>query len=637
MKPLFCHLILLAEPCSFAGKNVPSDMFRVAFTLIGLITFLTTLCGCAKVGPPPGGPVDKTPPEIAATYPHEGTINFDPGELIELEFSEAIKRESVAASFTVSPPPPGKVKAKWRGKKLKLIFDPPLLEDKTYVLTLGTQLKDMRGVAQENSFHLAFSTGDKLDRGAVKGKLYCKEEEVFGWFVSGYLLDEFADNINDNQLNSQRDPDPSSEPPHASTQAAADGSWELRNLRQGRWRIFAYSDKDKDHLWTPGLDLLAVPSMDVDVIEPTLLEQSDDMTAVVDSIEVELPDTEPTAQFLALVGKPRVQLPFPIRTSARTKDLVGIRFDRKLPSLDASYDVGESVEIIETWYDPGDSSRVMLKLKESFAEDSLKIIVSGSFGTTATLDTTLTVSMKNAPDSDTLGPQLLLTIPELGKRLFSKANRVIFIFNEPVKPPVLELEESKGAILSETDNDSLPDSVVITASILAIAGSGDTLRLKLENDDPFAWDISVDPGESKGSIRFELFGDNISDLNGNTLFDSLLSYNYEYLPDDSLGTISGTVDAGSGDGVINLVLNHLEDKYPSRELMLKDEQNFLFESVPAGKWWLEGWLDSDSNGVFTPGSAVPFEPSDIYTQSSDTIFVRARWESGENKLVFPQN
>lgn len=71
--------------------------------LLLLLSFL--FFACAIQGPPSGGPVDRTPPEIVQTSLLPGTINV-PMDLneVQITFSERIKEGSERNNLFISPP-----------------------------------------------------------------------------------------------------------------------------------------------------------------------------------------------------------------------------------------------------------------------------------------------------------------------------------------------------------------------------------------------------------------------------------------------------------------------------------------------------------------------------------------------------
>ena len=118
-----------------------------------LISVLVALLlGCAKVGPPTGGPVDKEPPRILSHYPESDALEVARDTKVEIVFSEPMNREQTEAAIFTSPT--GPLQLAWRGRRLRIAM--PLAEERTYVLTVGTGARDLRGNALTKSLYLGF-------------------------------------------------------------------------------------------------------------------------------------------------------------------------------------------------------------------------------------------------------------------------------------------------------------------------------------------------------------------------------------------------------------------------------------------------------------------------------------------------
>ncbi|OPX22114.1 MAG: hypothetical protein B1H02_06605, partial [Candidatus Latescibacteria bacterium 4484_107] len=139
----------------------------VGIFLVGWILF----CSCAKRGFPPGGPEDKTPPEIVATQPAGGALNVALDEKIEISFSERMDPRSVEKATFVSPNPEGTLDFNWNGKQVGIEFPSGLKADRTYVVTVGTGARDERRNRLKESYSFAFSTGGRLSSGEIRGRV----------------------------------------------------------------------------------------------------------------------------------------------------------------------------------------------------------------------------------------------------------------------------------------------------------------------------------------------------------------------------------------------------------------------------------------------------------------------------------
>ena len=219
-----------------------------------LISILAALLlGCAKVGPPTGGPVDKEPPRILSHYPESDALEVAQDTEVEIVFSEPMNREQTEAALFTSPA--GPLQLSWHGPRLRIAM--PLAEERTYVLTVGTGARDLRGNALTKSFTLAFATGSQLDQGLVRGRVYQDHQPVAGAYVWAYDLGTFSGEIGLDE-------------PSYQTQSGADGGYEFVRLAPGHYRVLAFRDANRNAL--PDADeWLALPASSVEVEEEEVL------------------------------------------------------------------------------------------------------------------------------------------------------------------------------------------------------------------------------------------------------------------------------------------------------------------------------------------------------------------------------
>ena len=219
-----------------------------------LISVLVALLlGCAKVGPPTGGPVDKEPPRILSHYPESDALKVARDTEVEIVFSEPMNREQTEAALFTSPA--GPLQLSWHGPRLRIAM--PLAEERTYVLTVGTGARDLRGNALTKSFTLAFATGSQLDQGLMRGRVYQDHQPVAGAHVWAYDLGTFSGEVGLDE-------------PSYQTQSGADGGYEFARLAPGHYRVLAFRDANRNAL--PNADeWLALPASSVEVGEEEAL------------------------------------------------------------------------------------------------------------------------------------------------------------------------------------------------------------------------------------------------------------------------------------------------------------------------------------------------------------------------------
>ncbi|MCS7176994.1 MAG: Ig-like domain-containing protein [Candidatus Kapabacteria bacterium] len=241
------------------------------------------LAGCANPLLPPGGPPDREPPQVVSTEPVSGTTHFR-GNTIVLRFSEFVDKASVLASLSLQPQKPWRATWDWLGKTLSLRFTEPLDSNTTYVLTLGTDYRDIAGNTAAAAVSVVFSTGERIDRGQIEGRLV--DAQPAGVFVLAYPLA----NLQPDTLN----------PAHTRarywTQVGTAGTFRLQGLPDGEYRLFALRDADRDGLYTEGRDGIGTTVESVFVRADTPAVALLRLNPVLDQAPPELMDVRPQSQ-----------------------------------------------------------------------------------------------------------------------------------------------------------------------------------------------------------------------------------------------------------------------------------------------------------------------------------------------------
>ena len=210
------------------------------------------LCyACAKVGPPQGGPLDETPPQILSHSPNVDQLNVSLERSVEIVFSEPMDHRRTEEAIFVSPGDP--LGFQWRGRTLRI--DLGLRSERTYVVTVGTGARDLRNNALEQSFSLAFATGARLDQGALRGRVYQRQVPLRGAHIWAYDLSDFRGEVG-------------LEKPAYQTQSGVDGQYEFLRLAPGRYGLLAFVDDNKDG-FPSSEEWVGLPARDV-VVSDTL-------------------------------------------------------------------------------------------------------------------------------------------------------------------------------------------------------------------------------------------------------------------------------------------------------------------------------------------------------------------------------
>lgn len=203
----------------------------VILAMLGLL-----LWSCATPVSPTGGPKDVTPPEVVTTTPPNGSVLFS-GKEIAITFNEFVQVKELNNQMIISPPLKEMPDAILRRKTLHLTFKEPLRPNSTYNIFFGKGIADLTEGNALDNFTFSFATGPVLDSLSMEGKVLdaFSMAPVKETFVM--LYDSIYDSV------------PYLSRPYYLARTEEDGSFRLRNLRQGRYLLFALGDKNNNYLY----------------------------------------------------------------------------------------------------------------------------------------------------------------------------------------------------------------------------------------------------------------------------------------------------------------------------------------------------------------------------------------------------
>ena len=196
------------------------------------IVVLFWLSSCANPMAPTGGAKDEIAPQILESSPRNKSVSVKP-QNVSLRFNEYFVLDNPSQNITISPLVEGALEYIVKGKTLLIkLPKTPLQENTTYTINFGAALKDNNEGNIQDSFTYVFSTGLFLDSlsftGNVNNALTSVAEEGF---VVG-LYKEAADSIVFTRK------------PDYYTKTKKDGSFRLENLKEGKYKLFAFKDEN---------------------------------------------------------------------------------------------------------------------------------------------------------------------------------------------------------------------------------------------------------------------------------------------------------------------------------------------------------------------------------------------------------
>ena len=146
-------------------------MFLNQLNKILLALCLLVLFSCASVKAPQGGPLDSDPPKLKSTTPAILT-NLNQGQQITLYFNEFIKEESLKNAIELFPTVNQKIDFEYYGKEVIITLPSNLDKDKTYVISLNSNLSDEQNVKLNENIVIPISLSNSINQATIKGKIF---------------------------------------------------------------------------------------------------------------------------------------------------------------------------------------------------------------------------------------------------------------------------------------------------------------------------------------------------------------------------------------------------------------------------------------------------------------------------------
>ncbi len=240
----------------------------VSVLLAGWVwVWILALYSCANIGNPNGGPYDEQPPKFVSSIPVPNSINYK-GQKIEILFDELIQLDNPTENVIITPPQRLLPVIQASGKKVKVELQDSLKEDMTYTFDFTNSIADNNEKNVLENFTFAFSTGDVIDSLEISGTLLNASNLEPMPSISIGLHSNLADSAFQTL-------------PFDRTSRTNDrGQFTVRNIKPGKYRIYALNDVNRDYKFDqPGediafLDSVFVPTFTMEMRHDTLWKDS---------------------------------------------------------------------------------------------------------------------------------------------------------------------------------------------------------------------------------------------------------------------------------------------------------------------------------------------------------------------------
>ena len=212
--------------------------------LAALLALVTVLAGgCARKGPPSGGPPDLVPPTLLAADPDSGSARVPLDARLSVTFSEGMEPRSAGDAVALAPRVDIRQR-RWHGRTLTLVLDDTLRASQTYTLFVSSAARDRHGNRMIAGRTIVFSTADTFPPGLIEGRIQArgfKAEGTYLWCYRG-----------------GRAPDSTARDFDALGLADEDGHFRISGLAvPGQYRLWAFVDLNLNRSFEPDKDVLA--------------------------------------------------------------------------------------------------------------------------------------------------------------------------------------------------------------------------------------------------------------------------------------------------------------------------------------------------------------------------------------------
>lgn len=547
---------------------------------------IIALAGCAAQGPPGGGPVDVTGPQLVSVIPENGSIRIDLKPKIEMTFSETINPRTAEGTLIVSPRLKTTPVTKTTRKKVSIGLLEPLQANTTYIFSYARNLQDYQKNPTSDDIKLAFSTGDSLDEGKIIGTVYQIPDKKAAMIWVFRKQDAFPDSL------------PAQKPDYAAA-VTGTGSYEVSNLPVGDFRLIAHVPPAAK----PGAFFLLEEV-------PIGIQQAENIS---------IHHRRDTITGLDFRLDKMSLRPFRFLTAVPTNNSLELNFTSSIPDSNlknAAFLItgAQTPKILNRWTDEGSPKQIFLQVNGLIPDSTYSITIQNLRDETGNnlAPDSKPIGFNWRTQTDTLRPRLADTKPLNHGKNFGLTDPIVLNFSEPVtidsiQQTILLLEnDSLGVRITEKWFDG--NSLVLTPNEPLKTASNYTLKLLCQK-----W----------------------QDAAGNFFKDSVITQKFSTVDINQFGSLSGIVKTDTTIDFEELIVAvQLSGENFQRQTHPDSSGKFAFPSLLPGKYTAHIWLDRNGNEVYDAGRLIPFQIAEPYKDLPNAITIRSRWETADVEIKY---
>lgn len=321
--------------------KMANRFFKLFFLIIVL-----TVTSCAKRGSITGGDKDTIAPVLKASFPKNGSVNFQ-GKEIKLVFDEYVKLKNINKQLIVSPPlkTPPEVFPQNASKVITIKIKDTLQPNTTYSFNFGQSIEDNNEGNPYSQFKYVFSTGSYIDSLKLNVKIKDALEKKTDNFVS-VMLYEINEKFNDSTIYKET-------PRYIANTLDSLKIVTIENIRAGKYKLIALKDNGNNK-YNPKSDKIGFYSGEIVIPDDDIYE--------LELFKEELPFK--TAKPVQGLGN---KLILPIEGKGKDAKIKVKNGNEILPTIITQFPKKDSLQI---WYKPIKVDSLLVSIEnEKFKKD----------------------------------------------------------------------------------------------------------------------------------------------------------------------------------------------------------------------------------------------------------------------------
>lgn len=533
--------------------------------------------GCANVGSPTGGPKDTIPPQLSSIYPKNGTLNYKEG-VIRMEFNETVVQKNLQSELIITPRTEIPYKTRVNKNTVEIRFEEPLADSTTYTFNFREGVGDITEGNVAKNLYLAFSTGNFLDSLTISGNVKdaLTDKPIKAATIALYNTLDTAIVTRDK--------------PFYFTTADDSGSFEMRNLKRGRYLLYAFADKNNNLT-------LQTASESYGYVSDTI-----NLTASLDSLSIKT--------FAVNAEKPKINSARPVGNYyeiAMGKPMV--QYQLKVP--------GDSTSLIPSSFI---EDQKKIRIYPFAVQDSMQVILTATDSLQQELKQELWVKFQESKRAKApFSVQILPAANSLQKR----TSEIKLQFSKPVQS--FQLDSVR------IQYDSLNWELIEQAH-LQWNSNRDLLTIrknlsppKQQQENPAQNNSAAAMARGNTTTAAQQFSliipkGRIISIESDTA--DIQEVSYKLATENTSGLISGTVNTT----VDNFLVQLIRSDNMQTVQQVEDIRKYTFRLVEPGDYLIRIVIDSNNNGQWDPGNINTLTPPESVFITDQPITIKANWE-----------